>query len=58
MVKCSQVGSTGVKRDNRWCKLGLVGGWVRKDLFGRGLLRFSWKWGEVVEGGKMKGEVR
>jgi hypothetical protein len=47
----------GIKWDQRWCKLGVRLG-VRLGLFGRGLVSFAWKWGEVVKGGKMKGEVR
>ena len=31
-----------------------VGFSVRLGLFGRGLISFAWKWGEVVKGGKMK----
>ena len=50
MVKLSQVGSNGVKGDQRWCKLGLVGGWVIQGEFGRGLVTFGWKWEEEVKG--------
>ena len=53
MVKWSQVGSNKVKVDQRWCKFGLVGDWVMKGHFGRGLVSFGWKWGEVVKGGNM-----
>ena len=27
--------------DQRWCKLGSAGGWVMKDYFGRGMVRFD-----------------
>ena len=29
-----------------------------EGLISKGLVSFGWKWGEVVKGGKMKGEVR
>ena len=44
MVKCSQVGSNEVKRDQWWCKFGLVGAWVMK-WFGK-------FWLELGRGGK------
>ena len=46
-----------VNRDQSCCKLGLVGGWVIKGLYGIGLVRFGWKMGEVVKGGIMMIEV-
>ena len=36
--------------DQRWSKLGLVGGWVMKGEFGRGLVTFGWKLGEELKG--------